>query len=405
MKNTIIKQNNKRSKKLRRDRILAIITLISLLFAGVIGFNKDMADISGKVLDMVPGATHFVQSDFEEYRVFNDSSKKAIAFVGISKYNGFGGPMKVATSVDTLGNIIDILIVDHKETPSWFKRVIGSKLIPQLKEKNYFDNFIIGEDIEALTGATYTTRAISENVKSASRELSSKFCKLPKPIIDKKSIEFGVPEMVLIILLLIGAFGIRKASPKNKKRIRWLTMLTGLSVIGFWINHPLTLVDINKLIMGYLPDYHNQLYWYILIFGTLLIFLTTNKNVYCAYICPFGAAQECLALVAKAKTTKSKQLLNITKWLRRLFVWGAISLALIMRNPGFSSYEVYGTLFTLSGTNLAVLFLVIILVAALFIKRPWCNFLCPVPAIEDFVRLLKNYGKELMSKIRRTLFS
>jgi polyferredoxin len=74
-----------------------------------------------------------------------------------------------------------------------------------------------------------------------------------------------------------------------------------------------------------------------------------------------------------------------------LFVFGAIFLALIFRNPGFSSYEVYGTFFNLSGTNGVVLFLSIVIIVTLFIKRPWCKFLCPVPAFEDYLRVIMNW--------------
>ncbi|MCL3781299.1 FMN-binding protein [Prolixibacteraceae bacterium JC049] len=391
-----MKQQN--SKKQRIEQIIAFLTLTALIIAGILGFRRSMSDISNQVTQMVPHATHYQKTGFEQYALLTDSSQHAIAYVDVNKYNGFGGPLKVATAVDSLGNIVNILVVDHKETQSWFNRVMESQLIPQLKNKNYSDKFKLGKDIDAITGATYTSRAITECVKHTSRSIAVKQYHLKAPPITKKRIKFGLPEMILAILLLIGTFGINKASAKNKKRIRWLTLLTGLSVIGFGINHPLTLVDINKFLMGYFPDIHNQIYWYILVFGILLIFLTTKKNVYCTYICPFGSAQECLSLVAKARQPKRTQLTNTLKWGRRLFVLSAILLGLIYRNPGFSSYEVYGTLFTLSGTNMAVFFLVLVLIIALFIKRPWCNFLCPIPAIEDFSRYILKQFSHIISR-------
>lgn len=138
-------------------------------------------------------------------------------------------------------------------------------------------------------------------------------------------------------------------------------LLSGMAVIGFMENHPLTLVDMNKFLMVYWPDVHYQPYWYLLVFGVLLIFLTSNKNIYCRYVCPFGAVQECLAVFAKAEGFHSKQHHAFFKWLRRTVVWLAVCFALIFRNPGISSYEVYGTLFSLSGTNHQVLSLTIVL--------------------------------------------
>jgi len=47
-----------------------------------------------------------------------------------------------------------------------------SPLLNNLKGKNYKDRFILEEDIDGLTGATYTTRAVVECTKSASRKLA-----------------------------------------------------------------------------------------------------------------------------------------------------------------------------------------------------------------------------------------
>ncbi len=155
---------------------------------------------------------------------------------------------------------------------------------------------------------------------------------------------------------------------------------------------------LNKFLMGYWPDVHHQLYWYLMIFGVLLIFLTTNKNIYCHYVCPFGAAQECLAAFGKAKNFHSKRYHELFKWLRRFVVWLAVFIALVFRNPGISSNEVYSTLFSLSGTNREVLFLALVLLFSLFVKRPWCKYLCPVPAFEDYLGLIKNRTKALFRK-------
>ena len=378
------------------ENILGIITLISIIGAAIIGFTRNLVDISPMVLKLVEGSTSYKQLDFELYATFNDRSEKPTAYVTVKSYNGFGGPLKMAVAIDTLGNVLNMFIAEHKETPTWYKRIISSDLMLKLKGKSYLDSFSIGDDVDGLTGATYTASAIVESVKTAALDIAVNQLKLEKPLTKKASIKFGVLEVTLILLLLIGTFGIKGASKQSKKRLRWFTMLTGLITIGFIYNHPLTLVDVNKLLMGYFPDIHNQLYWYLLIFGVGLILLTTNKNIYCQYVCPFGAAQECIALISKAKDKEPNQLKDVTKWFRRIFVWVAIILALVFRSPGYSSYEVYSTLFTLSGTNIAVFFLAIFLVLALFIKRPWCKYLCPIPAIEDILRLFRNIIKGVL---------
>jgi len=110
----------------------------------------------------------------------------------------------------------------------------------------------------------------------------------------------------------------------------------------------------------------------------LLLFKATEEwNVYCYDFCPFGALQEIAATIGGAKPKKlrwSKVLL----WAQRLLTVAAISLALIYRNPGLSSYEIFGTAFALEGSNFQFALLAIILLSSLFLYRPWCRHLCPL---------------------------
>jgi len=368
------------------ENLIAILTFVTLLVALVIGFNRSQTDVKPFIAELVPGSTRFEKLGFEKFAVYNDSLNALAGYVSVCEFDGFGGPLKVATATDTLGAVINVKIVDHKETPTWYDRVIESRLIDDLKEKKFTDEFVLGKDLDGVTGATYTTRAISECVKASSREIAVDELGFAKPKSTDDNFNIGFPELALVLLLLAGLFGVKNVPTKYKKKVVWLIMLSGLFIIGFMYNHQLTLVDINKFLMGYWPSIYHQLYWYILIFGVLIIFLTTKKNVYCSFICPFGAAQECIALIANAKNIKSKPMLEFLKWFRRGIVWVAVLLALLLRNPGFSSYEIYSTFFSLSGTNWEAFFLVTFIILALFIKRAWCKILCPIQAFEDYLR-------------------
>ncbi|MBT6498303.1 MAG: FMN-binding protein [Deltaproteobacteria bacterium] len=386
----------KRSNRI--ESILALLTLGTLVLAAIIGFNRSLSDITDHFQALLPGMDRYEKTGFESYVAFKLGSDQPAGYIIVKKADGFGGPLKVAVSVDPAGTVLNAVVVEHRETPSWFKKVIKSPLLKSMKGKKYEDPFEIGRDVDGITGSTYTTRAVIQSVKEASREIALNELNLPKPDEKPVGIQWGYPEIMLVLLLAVAVFGIKTASGKTKKRIRWLLLLSGMFVIGFMVNHPLTLVDISKFLMGYWPDVHYQLYWYLLIFGVLLIFLTTNKNIYCHYICPFGAAQECLAVFGKARNFHSRRYQPIFKWLRRAVVWLAVFVGLIFRNPGISSYEVYSTLFSLSGTNREVLFLSIVLLVSLFVKRPWCKYLCPVPAFEDYLRWMKNRMKTVFRK-------
>jgi polyferredoxin len=104
---------------------------------------------------------------------------------------------------------------------------------------------------------------------------------------------------------------------------------------------------------------------------------TAEWNAYCYDFCPFGAAQDVLGLIGGAKSHPVRWSSGLI-WAKRWLIAAAISLALLFRNPGLSSYEIFGTLFRLEGSQLQFSLLAIMIFAAMFFSRPWCRYLCPL---------------------------
>lgn len=177
-------------------------------------------------------------------------------------------------------------------------------------------------------------------------------------------------------------------------------MIVGLVVLGFIYTRPLTLSDVSKFLMGFWPQWQTNLYWYILIGGILFVFTVDNKNPYCEWFCPFGAAQECMGAIAGARAVSPGRFKLFLKWLQRGLAWLALMLALLFRNPGLTSYEVFGTFFDLEGNTLQFALLILVLVVSLFVRRPWCHYLCPLRPVTDFYRLLRNWIIESWNRIQ-----
>jgi polyferredoxin len=188
----------------------------------------------------------------------------------------------------------------------------------------------------------------------------------------------GVPEIVLIALFALGIAQRRiRVRKELRSRLRWATLLTGLVVLGFVYNRPFVLAHINMVLIGYWPEWQTHVYWYLLIVGLLLFKAKDEWNLYCYDFCPFGAAQDVLGQIGGAKS-RSVRWSNGLLWAKRWLIAAAISLALIYRNPGFSSYEIFGTLFKLEGSSFQFALLAILVFASMFYSRPWCQYLCPL---------------------------
>ena len=170
-------------------------------------------------------------------------------------------------------------------------------------------------------------------------------------------------------------------------------MLTGMIVIGFIYTTPLTISLINKMLLGFWPDWHTHLYWYLLIGGILFSLTVANKNPYCEWFCPFGSAQECVGKIGGAKPYSIPRYTPFLKWFQRGLALTAIIIALLYRNPGISSYEIFGTMFDLKGTIPQFFLLALVILVSLFVHRPWCRYLCPLKPLETFIRFLKTWVK------------
>jgi polyferredoxin len=175
-------------------------------------------------------------------------------------------------------------------------------------------------------------------------------------------------------------------------------MLVGMSVLGFVYNRPLTLVFINKILLGFWPEWQLNLYWYILLAGIVLIIAAGKQSPYCEWFCPFGSAQECLGFIGGAKKRIPERYHVLLRWFQRALALSAIVLALLFRNPSVSSYEVFGAFFHLIGSSFNFALLGVVLIVALFLKRPWCSYLCPLRPVTDFIQLIRNWIQELWIK-------
>ena len=376
------------------ERVLGLLAVITIIAAWFIGYKLENSGIEPHLQEAIPGANHFVETASGSYAAYADpQSNKLIGYVGIGNANGYGGPMKVAVGVDLNGNVQGIAIIKQRETPAWFRKVVDSGFIKSLLGKNYQDPFQLSEDVDGITGATYTSRAIADSVLYGTRDVAGKQLDLPLQPETRPKIKFGIPEIALIALFAFGYFG-HQGNFRYKKQLRWAGMSIGLVVLGFIYNLPLTLSNINKLLLGFWPRWQTNLYWYLLIGGILFVFTADNKNPYCQWFCPFGAAQECVGAFGKARSYSSSRYRMLFIWLRRGVVWFAIVLALFSRNPGLTSYEIFGTLFSLVGSRLQFVLLGIVIIASLFIKRPWCAYLCPIGPIDEFIRMVRKWVLE-----------
>lgn len=101
------------------------------------------------------------------------------------------------------------------------------------------------------------------------------------------------------------------------------------------------------------PSVYENLKWYILLFGSLALVLLTGKNLYCTYICPFGAMQQLEFKLAKLDFFKvNPRIIKYAAQLPGVIAYIAFILAMFTGNVSATSYEPFSLVFGRVGVGI-----------------------------------------------------
>jgi len=374
------------SRPTLKSSLFSYLPAIAVLAIAIwFGRSRSGPDLVPVLHDIFPGASRFEQSEGIYAAYSNDNALLGWAATGSG--SGFGGPMVVLVGLDTTGSVVGGRVVDQRETPLFFRMVRAPSFFTENAGTHFTEINYDYSEIVGVTGATMSSEAIVSGVRDAVTSVAGpRFnVHLPQP---EKPFEFGILELV-ILLLFVTAVATRRFRGRSADLIRWSSQVTGLIVIGFWKNSPITVAKITALMSGYFPDIRSNLALYLLIGGFLSTALIVGRSIYCTHVCPFGAIQQLINLIGGKQIKFPQWASRLMIGTRDVIVFSVIIAALAMAQPALASYEPFAALFALKGTVLQWFLLFIVMVASLFIHRPWCNYFCPVRSCDRVVKDLR----------------
>jgi uncharacterized protein with FMN-binding domain len=372
-----------KAKKIKAAiKILAIISLVVAYFSGMfIENNQQMSNLDvgfpNLILENVDGGANLVKA-------FDKATGDLQGYIRISSGMGWGGPFTIATFVSDDQKIRKIHVLDHKETPSFFDFIVEKGFYEQFIEKAVDAPLIIDEDVDAISTATVSSVGFTKTIRKSAHKIGREQFGLTISEIPA-AWKVGNNEFMLIIFY---AIAIIATFLKNKK-FRYITMAIGLIFIGFWINRPISISNISAILLGFLPSIMEQLLWYILVPGTLLVTLLLGKNVYCYWMCPFGAMQEFVTLIGGIKLKVSKNVIAFFKHGVYLLLWLALMITFLTNNPALGAFEPFAVLFSLTGLGVQWYLVSVAIIGSFLIPRFWCRFFCPVGAVLQYVAKIR----------------
>lgn len=387
---------NFRSRRDHREHAFLIATLLIVFAAWLMGARGGGSGAEQRALEVLPGAQHIEAHG--DLLLGYDASGALVGYAATGRSTGYGGPIVVLVGVDPAGQVAGMVILEEHETPGFFRRVESTGFLKQFFGAAVDAPLRLGEDLDGISGASLSAEGIAASTRHAMETISAEGLQQPRPR-NAEPIHFGFPEITLIALYITGYFGHKHRSRLWKQRIRWATLLTGMIVLGFVYTMPVTIAHFIALLSGYWPNWHQNLYWYLLMGGILFVTTAQAKNPYCSWFCPFGAFQECLAVITGARIFKPRRWQGVLTWLPRILALVAIVLGLLLRQPGTASYEPFATLFDLRGNIFNWALLLLATLASLVMYRPFCNYLCPIDPVVDFIAAGRRWVRLLWREI------
>jgi NosR/NirI family transcriptional regulator, nitrous oxide reductase regulator len=388
---------SRRQRKNLLERRLLLATVLLVVAAWAYGYLTSGAEALPLVSEVLPEAVE-IRSQGQLY-IGLDETGEIVGYASVGSASGYAAPIEMLVGVNPAGEILGVKVVQQRESPGFFRLLEGNDWLERFHGRSITTPLQLGQDIDAVSGATISAEGVATAIRLAVRTIAADGLNEPLPP-ENRPIQFGWPEITLLLLYGAGFAGHKIRNRQWKTRIRWGTLIAGMVILGFIFTMPLTITMIISLLSGYWPDWTNNLYWYLLIGGILFVTTVDAKNPYCSWFCPFGAFQECLAAVSGAKVFRPLQCYDALKWLQRGLALTAVVLGLALRQPGVASYEPFATLFDFQGTAVRWAFLLIIVLASLAIYRPFCNYLCPLDPVVDFIAVTRRWVKESWTRWR-----
>ncbi len=352
--------------------IVNLLIVMLLLLAVVI--NRD-AKIMGTPINEIECSKKVQKEQLEGERLeavesVDEEGNRVINSTTLAKdVKGFAGTTPVEVYID--GDKIEkVVFLKNTETPSFQKQVDKSGLAKKWNGMSVEE--AVTASFDAVSGATYTSKAIEKNVQRAAQYANN---------VEPESsslLNLSWKDIAGLCVLLLGVFS--TFSKFCNRYIVNIQMILNVAVLGFWCGSFLSLTTITawlsngfNLSMSIVPI--------AMLAIAVLMPLFNKKGTYCSTHCPMGSAQGLMGLIPVKNWKINPKVFKILTKVRYYLL--AVLLFMMWLGVGFDlmNYEVFSAFIIKSASIVVLVMAVLFLILSVFIPRPYCKFVCPTGAL------------------------
>lgn len=282
-----------------------------------------------------------------------------------SDFIGYAGPVPVEITLRD-GKIEKVEALENAETPAFFSNVISSGL-PE-KWVGMTAEEAAGTEVDAVTGATYSSTALIQNVRAGMRQYFHANSGFSLP---KRDWSYWLALAVALMAAVLPVF------VKNRKYL-FVQQVLNIGVLGFLTGSFVDYTNVLTVVSNGV-GLSTSLVMIVLLFVAFFFPLFGRHGHYCAYVCPLGSLQEVAHGVfpSRWQVKVGARTVKVLTWVRTL-LWAALMMCLWL---GFFAswidYELFIAFLTGEAPVWMLVAAAVFTVLSLFVRRPYCRFVCP----------------------------
>ncbi len=368
--------------------VIAVFVLVFILSKGEIKEDFDFGryDLAEKFKRIIPEAASVEEKNYLNSwsKIYDGKGNVAGKFILTSPFSddiiGYGGNLSLAVLADENEKITGILVVNHRETPAWISGLENIGYFNSWKGKTLEE--LEEMEIDAVSGATYTSEAVGKIISKRVGIFTGKTAYAKSTPKTEISLLKSPYEAVLYFILFISLLGI---FIKKINKFRIFIQLLSIIFFGVISGKFISIYFLESLSLNGI-SFLTSLTTIVLLILSVLVPLFFNRHYYCYYICPFGGVQTILAKIQVKKVIPSAKIIIFFRRLRLLiFISLLIAVSASIRID-LTIIEPFSIFIFSTASIITVTGSIIIFIASVFIKNPWCVYLCPTGQFFDLLK-------------------
>ena len=312
---------------------------------------------------------------------------------------GYGGQVPLRIHIDKGGVVDSIEAEPNAESPDFFNH--ASSLFGKWRGKTVDE--AMAEEVDAVTGATFSSRAIIANMK---RGLA--YAKRHTELNKVSKADFFAPDAAgsalgaagsadglgafasamgwtlgSFVALLVAMLGAIVPLFVNNRRWHYVQLALNVVVLGLWTGTFLSYTLLMRFFSGgiNIATFGTIAAPFVMVWVAMLYPLIGRPGHYCANMCPFGSAQELAGKLTRRKLRLSPRLNRALNMFRNV-LWGVLMVLMLTATwTAWMDYELFTAFLYTSASAWVIALAVLFLVLSVWVPRPYCRFVCPTGSL------------------------